>query len=55
MIEHADEEYLGFSGHPPEKSIYETLLKASRLHRKQGGIIGFHPPDGKAEPAVREL
>ena len=55
MFEHAEEEGLGFTGHPPEKSIYETLLKASRLHRKQGGVIGIHAPDGKAEPAVREL
>ncbi len=55
MFEHADEDGLGFTGHPPEKSIYETLLKASRLHRKHGGVIGIHSPDGKAEPAVREL
>ena len=55
MFEHGDEDSLGFTGHPPEKSIYETLLKASRLHRKHGGVIGIYPPDGKAEPAVREL
>jgi hypothetical protein len=35
--------------------MYETLLKGSRLHRKQGGVFGFHPPDGKAEDAVREV
>ena len=35
--------------------MYETLLKGSRLHRKQGGAFGFYPPDAKAEHAVREL
>jgi hypothetical protein len=55
MIEHADKEDLGFSGDPPERSMYVTILKDARLHRKQGGSYGFHPPDSKAEPSVREL
>jgi hypothetical protein len=55
MFEHAEQDGLGFQGNPPERSMYETLLKGSRLHRKQGGVFGFHPPDAKAEPAVREL
>lgn len=55
MFEHAEEEGLGFKGNPPERSMYETLLKASRLHRKQGGTFSFHAPDAKAEPALKEL
>ncbi len=56
MFESAGLEQLGFvEGHPPERSMYETVLKASRLHRKQGGAFGIYPPDGKAEEAVREL
>ncbi|MCS7051534.1 MAG: hypothetical protein NZL87_07960, partial [Thermomicrobium sp.] len=55
MFERADQDRLGFDGNPPERSMYETLLRASRLHRKQGGVFGFYPPDSKAEPAVREL
>ena len=55
MFEHSGEEGLGFAGNPPERSMYETLLKGSRLHRKQGGAYGFHPPDAKAEAAVREM
>lgn len=55
MFEHAAEERLGFQGSPPERSMYETLLKGSRLHRKQGGVFGFHAPDAKAEEAVREV
>lgn len=55
MFESGTKEYLGIEGTPPERSIYETLLRTSRLHRKHGDVFGFHPPDGKAEPAVREL
>ncbi len=55
VFDHPDKDGLGFEGHPPERSMYETLLKGSRLHRKHAGEWGFHPPDAKAEPAVREL
>ena len=55
MFEHAEKEGLGFDGNPPERSMYETLLKGSRLHRKQGGAFGFYPPDAKAEAAIREM
>ncbi|MBX3399558.1 MAG: hypothetical protein KF873_12515 [Gemmataceae bacterium] len=55
MFEHPEKETLGFEGNPPERSMYETLLKASRLHRKHGGEFAFCPPDAKAEPAVREI
>jgi hypothetical protein len=55
MFEHPALEHLGFQSNPPERSMYETLLKASRLHRKQGDAFAFLPPDGKAEAAVREL
>lgn len=55
MFDHADKELLGFEGNPPERSMYETLLRGARLHRKQGGEFGFFPPDAKAEHAVREI
>lgn len=55
MFDHPDQEALGLEGTPPERSMYETLLKGSRLHRKQGGGVGFFPPDGKADPAVRDV
>jgi hypothetical protein len=57
MLEHPGDEALGL-GHertPPERSMYETLLKGSRLHRRQGEGFAFLPPDGKAEQAVRDL
>jgi hypothetical protein len=55
MFEHADKESLGFEGNPPERSMFETLLKGSRIHRKHGGEYGFHSPDAKADPAIREV
>lgn len=55
MLEHPEEEELGFHGTPPERSMYETLLKGSRLHRKQGGGFAILAPDAKAEPAVRDI
>ena len=55
MFDHPEKEALGFEGNPPERSMYETLLKATRLHRKQGGELGFCPPDAKAEQAVRDI
>lgn len=55
MFENAEKEALGFEGTPPERSMYETLLKASRLHRKQNGVFGVYAPDAKADPAVRAI
>jgi hypothetical protein len=55
MFEKGDREGLGFEGHPPERSMYEVLLKATRFHREQAGSFGFHPPDEQAETAVRAV
>ncbi len=55
MFEHPEKETLGFQGNPPERSMYETLLKASGLHRNQGGELCFCPPDDRAEQAVRDI
>lgn len=55
MFDHSGKETLGFEGNPPERSMYETLLKGSRIHRKQGSEIGFFPPDKHSEAAVREV
>lgn len=55
MFDHPDKDSLGIEGSPPELSMYVTLLKKSRLHRKHDGEFGFFPPDAKAEPAVREI
>jgi len=45
MLSHKDEESLGLQGYPPERSIYESVLRATGLHRQDGeGNWGFHAP-----------
>ena len=34
MLYHHDEEALGIEGYPPERSIYESVLRATGLHRQ---------------------
>lgn len=36
MLQRADKASLGIEGYPPERSMYESLLKASGLHRQAG-------------------
>jgi hypothetical protein len=45
MLTHAAEGNLGIAGYPPERSMYESLLKASGLHRlNDDGDWSFAPP-----------
>ena len=55
MFDHPEKDALGFEGNPPERSMYETLLRGARLHRKHGGEVGFHAPDSKANSGVRDV
>ena len=52
MISHGTEECLGITGYPPEKSMYECILKASSLHRRDEQR-GWHfaAPDADDDPA----
>jgi hypothetical protein len=48
MLHHAHEERLGLVGYPPERAIYESVLRAGGLHRQaESGewYIGAPPPD----------
>ena len=55
MIEHRSEERLGIEGFPPERSMYESIVHAPGLHRKNGEIWGFFGPPRNAEPALHEV
>lgn len=45
MLEHAKEPLLGIEGYPPERSMYESVLAATGLHRVQdNGEWGFTIP-----------
>jgi len=50
MLVAADQEYLGITKTPAEKSLYLSLLKASRLHRQQQGVWGIYPPEPEHDP-----
>ncbi len=48
MLGHAGEEGLGLRGYPPERAIYESVLRAGGLHRPAqagGWEIGPPPPE----------
>jgi hypothetical protein len=55
MIEHPDVEALGLQGFPPERSMYESILRAPGLHRLKAGKWGFCRPLGKADRALESL
>ncbi|MGQ9549360.1 MAG: hypothetical protein ACUVWS_12090 [Roseiflexus sp.] len=45
MAHHRHEELLGLTGFPPERAIYESILRQSGLHRRrQGDRWGFGAP-----------
>jgi len=48
MLTRASDEYLGLTGYPPERAIYESVLRKGGLHRKDevgNWRIGPPPPD----------
>lgn len=46
MLDHEGEENLGIAGYPAERGLYETLLKATGLHRQDpNGLWRLMPPD----------
>jgi hypothetical protein len=48
ILTHADKESLGLEGYPPERSMYESVLKATGLHRQDSaGRWHFAAPSGK--------
>ena len=36
MIDHEQEENLGFKGYPPELAIYKSILQQNNIHSKDG-------------------
>ena len=48
MLEHAGEERLGLAGYPPERAIYESVLRAGGLHRQdEAGEWRIGPPSAE--------
>lgn len=55
MLERPDQEYLGIEGTPPERSMYDSLLRAPSLHRQHGGKWLFGPPSRKGDAGLADV
>ena len=56
MLTHEEEAALGIDGFPAERGLYETLLKATGLHRQDAnGIWRFLPPTEEHSPTFVKL
>jgi hypothetical protein len=53
MIAKQDKAQLGFTGTPPEVSIYSSILLATGIHRFENGGYCFGPP--KEDPALADV
>ncbi|ECH8658389.1 ATP-binding protein [Salmonella enterica subsp. enterica] len=46
MIQHEKEDFVGFSGYPAERGLYDTLISQTGLHRKnKDGELSFLSPE----------
>ncbi len=50
MLLYAKEPLLGMEGYPPERSMYESVLRASGLHQNSEGSWQFTEPQGANDP-----
>lgn len=61
MLESGDREQLGITGFPPERAIYESVLRSTGIHiQNENGSWGFSPPDRQNDrsnlyPAWQEM
>lgn len=44
MLTRSREPTLGIVGYGPERAMYEAALAATGIHRREGGVWGFHRP-----------
>jgi hypothetical protein len=50
MLAHPHEEHLGLVGYPPERAIYESVLRAGGLHRQDANGTWRIGPPGEDDP-----
>ncbi|MEN6643980.1 MAG: hypothetical protein ABFE08_16205 [Armatimonadia bacterium] len=56
MLTRAGEPLLGLEGYPPERSMYESVLLVTGLHREDDSCRwGFHPPDRTSDAALASV
>ena len=53
MLCHVGEDALGIEGYPPERSMYESVLRATGIYRQDGdGKWGFHSPGNRNDTKI---
>lgn len=55
MLTNFDQENLGMKGHPPARSIHESLFVLPEIHRERGGRWGFYEPGQNANKGVSAM
>ena len=55
MIRRGDAEQLGFTGNPPEVSMYRSVLEVHGLHRRRDGELGFGAPKRPLQRLWKEV
>jgi len=54
MLKNGDRPILGMQGYPPERSMYESVLRATGIHWEEaGGNWAFHAPDPMSASRLR--
>ena len=51
ILARAEQPLLGIQGFPPERSMYESLLRVHGMHRQEGQDWKLSPPEGNLLPA----
>ena len=46
ILTRAEQPLLGIQGFPPERSMYESLLRKHQMHRQEGQSWKLYPPEG---------
>ena len=55
MLSQSNAELLGMGGYPPERSMYESVLLDTGLHRKEEGEWTFGPPPAADPRRLRPM
>jgi hypothetical protein len=55
MLDHQHEPLLGMAGHPPARSIYESLFAAPGIHREESGRWAFYTPTPENSVGITPL
>lgn len=45
MVTHGDKVRLGIEGYGPDRSMYESVLASTGIHRRRSGVLSFMAPD----------